>query len=476
MPNTVTLVWFRQDLRMRDNPALYTAAQFSGPVVPVFIWSPEDEGGWAPGAAARVWLAASLERLDASLAKRKSRLIIRRGPVLDTLAELVRATGARRLFWTRRYEPAAQAVERELERAMAAVGVQCQSSNGSLWREPWETANSGGEPFKVFTAFWKAYQRAGAAGDPLPAPERLRAPKTWPASLTVEDLALRPAIPWDDGIREAWTPGEAGARAALERFIDESLADYADDRERPDKTGTSRLSPHLRFGEISPRQIRHAVESAATDANAKGAECFLRELGWREFSYHLLHHYPHTIDESLRLSFAAFPWRDDPRNFDAWRRGRTGYPLIDAGMRELWRTGWMHNRVRMVVASFLTKDLLIPWQTGSRFFWDCLVDADLANNTMGWQWTAGCGADAAPYFRVFNPVTQAQRFDPQGAYVRRWVPELAALPDRCLHQPWKAPETALAEAGIRLGHTYPRPIIDHAQARTRALNAYDAVR
>jgi deoxyribodipyrimidine photo-lyase len=282
-------------------------------------------------------------------------------------------------------------------------------------------------------------------------------------------------VDWAAGLRAAWTPGEAGAKDALARFLLEALPDYAEARDRMGVAGTSRLSPHLHFGEVSPRQIWHAAAAlqwqGGKGGTARGAEKFVAEVGWREFAHHLLVHFPHTPDAPLRGEFARFPWREDPAARRAWQRGRTGYPVVDAAMRELWTTGWMHNRARMIVASFLVKDLLLPWQDGARWFWDTLVDADLASNTLGWQWTAGCGADAAPYFRVFNPVSQGTKFDGNGAYVRRWVPELARLPDGALHAPWDASPAELRAAGVSLGRDYPACIVDHAEARERALAA-----
>jgi deoxyribodipyrimidine photo-lyase len=311
---------------------------------------------------------------------------------------------------------------------------------------------------------------------PYPAPKRLRAPAEWPASLQISKLGLEPKVDWAGGLRQTWRPGERGASRQMKAFLDRAIETYSTDRDRPDRRGTSRLSPHLHFGEIGVRQIWHAVRrhGAAADPSEEMHATYLRQIAWREFSYHLLFHFPDTPRQALRPEFRRFPWRVDRKRLRAWTRGMTGYPLVDAGMRELWHTGWMHNRVRMLAASFLVKHLMIPWQEGAAWFWDTLVDADLANNTMGWQWSAGCGADAAPYFRIFNPVIQGEKFDPDGEYVRRWVPELTRLPNRWIHKPWEAPAELLSKAGVELGKNYPRPIVEHAAARKRALAALAA--
>jgi len=358
--------------------------------------------------------------------------------------------------------------------------MQTESFNGALLHEPWAIRNKAGHPFQVFTPFWKTCLASGEPSEPLPAQRRFTAPPRRPASLPLAALDLEPKVNWTSGLRAAWQPGSAGAKAELGRFLRDGLLTYAEGRNRPDVVGTSRLSPHLHFGEISPRQVwqavRHFAESQSIPAEVWRHWQFLTELGWREFAQHLLFHFPHTPEQPLRAEFARFPWRKSPAWLRAWQRGRTGYPLVDAGMRELWSTGWMHNRVRMVVASFLVKNLLLPWQDGSRWFWNTLVDADLANNTLGWQWTAGCGADAAPFFRIFNPISQGEKFDPEGSYVRRWVPELARLPAAWIHQPWKAPPAALAAAGVKLGRTYPRPIVSLLISRELALEAYQRIR
>jgi deoxyribodipyrimidine photo-lyase len=460
-------VWFGRELRLGDHPALRAAVERTGPVIPVFVWAPEEEGAWALGGASRWWLHQSLTRLAAALEKVGSRLIVRRGPVAEALAGLARESGASAVLWDRRYEPAAAEAERAIEQRLRAEGIETVRFPGNLLFEPGTILNGSGKPFQVFTAFWKACLAARPPATPTPAPKRIPAPAEWPASLAISELGLEPAVDWAGGLRETWEPGEAAAVRQWREFRANALPDYAIERNRPDHRGTSRLSPHLHFGEIGARQVWH--EGPA------GGE-FLRQIAWREFSYHLLHHFPRTTGEPLRPEFARFPWRMDAKALRAWTRGRTGYPLVDAGMRELWHTGWMHNRVRMLAASFLVKHLLIPWQEGASWFWDTLVDADLANNTMGWQWTAGCGADAAPYFRIFNPVLQGEKFDPEGAYVRRWAPELARVPNEWIHRPWTAPPLVLAEAGVRLGATYPWPIVEHDAARKRALEALATIR
>lgn len=474
------IVWLRRDLRLADNPALSAAVQDAESVVPVFIWNSQEESPWMPGAASRWWLHYSIVKLDTLLRKRGSRLILRQGNSVDVLALLVRETGASAVYRNRVYEPATIERDKKVQASLTSSGIEVCSFNASLLKEPWDCLNRQGKPFQVFTPFWRSVYSAFEPASSMPAPKRIAAPAKWPGSDDFDTLGLLPSVDWASGLRGAWQPGEKGAREALDRFVDESLVAYVEGRDQPGIVGTSRLSPHLHFGEISSHAVWRAIREHAT-MNAQGGlvraeETFLRQLAWREFAHHLLVHFPHTPEKPLRTQFDRFPWRKDPAALHMWQRGQTGYPLVDAGMRELWATGWMHNRVRMVVASFLVKHLLVHWIEGARWFWDTLVDADLANNTLGWQWTAGCGADAAPYFRVFNPVLQGRKFDPDGAYVRRWVPELAALPDRWLYEPFKAPASVLKDAAIKLGKTYPRPIVDHEAARTRALMAYDKTR
>jgi len=477
MPSTASaIVWFRQDLRLADNPALAAAAAHGGPVLPVYIL--EDGGPWAPGGAARWWLHHSLAALSRDLKSLGAPLCLRSGEAEKILPQLVKEAGAGALFWNRCYEPRAVARDKALKADLSAAGIETKSFNGALLVEPWELKTGQGEPYKVFTPFWKALLAAGAPPQPLPRPKKLDGVKGV-ASEALNEWELLPTQPdWAGGIRETWMPGEDGAAERLRDFLDAAAARYKGDRDRPDLAGTSRLSPHLHWGEISPRQVwqatRHAVAAGALNDSA--AEAFLRQLGWRDFSHSLLFHWPDFPEKPWRGDFAAFPWQSDDEAFAAWCEGRTGYPIVDAGLRQLWATGWMHNRVRMIAASFLIKDLLISWQRGEAWFWDTLVDADLANNAAGWQWVAGCGADAAPYFRIFNPVSQGEKFDPKGRYVRQWVPEIAALPDDTIHQPWNASEDVLKKAGVTLGETYPHPIVDHKAARARALAGYEKVK
>nr|WP_313428836.1 deoxyribodipyrimidine photo-lyase [Brevundimonas diminuta] len=468
------ILWFRRDLRLADNPALTAAIATGRPILPVYILDESGEGRRL-GAASLWWLDKSLRALDAALSGRGGRLILRRGDSEAELRRLIDETGADRVFMNRRFEPDAFARDADIAHALKAEGVDSHGFNGGLLVRPGAVLTGEGKPYRVFTPFLKALLQVVPEKPATPAPESLTTPEG-PAGDDLDAWGLHPSAPdWSGGFD--WTPGEAGAAAALSAFIDGGLADYAAGRDVPGRHGTSRLSPHLHWGEISPRGVVRAVRAAAVEGRVASvqAEKFVAEIGWREFSAHLLHHFPYMTERAFRSEFDAMPWRTDPERLQAWKRGRTGYPLVDAGMRELWATGWMHNRVRMVVASFLIKHLLIDWREGEAWFWDTLVDADLASNVQNWQWVAGSGADAAPYFRIFNPVAQGEKFDPVGRYVRRWVPELRALPDRWLHAPWTAPGAVLAEASISLGRDYPRPIVDHGDARTRALEALKAV-
>ncbi len=474
---SATLVWFRRDLRLVDHPALAAAAR-RGPVIPVFIWAPDEEGDWPPGGAQRWWLHQSLESLSRDLAGLDSRLIIRRGPTEAALNALLDETGADAVFFNRLYEPAARARDRAIAQALEDRGVEIGHSNAALLWQPGAICTQSGDPYRVFTPFWKACLKAPEPATPVAAPDVLRAPGSWPGGVAIADLGLMPEIEWYDGIAAAWRPGEDGAHARLTAFLDGPLAGYQEARDLPAEDGVSRLSPHLHFGEISPRSVWAEVAARRSDPDfARGAESYLRELGWREFAHHVLYHFPDTVTAPLNERFAGFPWREgDSDDLSAWQRGRTGIPIVDAALRQLWQTGWMHNRARMIVASLLVKNLRIHWHEGARWFWDTLVDADLANNTMGWQWSAGCGADAAPYFRIFNPVRQGERFDPEGRYVRRYVPELAELPDAFVHQPWNLPEKECRRLGFRLGESYPEPIVDLKESREAALAAYEQVK
>lgn len=465
--------WVRRDLRLDDNPALQIALREGG-VLPVYIHAPQEEAPWEPGAASTAWLRRSLESLDTDLRRLGSGLILRRGPTLATLESLLEETGAGAVHWNRCYEPSVVARDTTVREALTKRDVTAESHNAALLIEPWKIATGVGDPYRVFTPFWRNLR---ARLDTLPSPDS--PPSCLPAcvlptSVAIDDLLPEPQPRWDRGFWEHWQPGEAGARDMLDAFIDGAAAGYDSQRDLPDRVGTSRLSPHLHFGEISPRRIVAQLRSRRWPAEAEAAiEVFLKELGWREFSHHLLYHFPASTDANLNQKFDAFPWAEmDSSALRAWQEGNTGVPLVDAGMRELWQTGWMHNRVRMVVASFLTKNLRQHWLHGARWFWDTLVDADLANNTQGWQWSAGTGADAAPYFRIFNPVSQARRFDPLGRYVRRWLPELAGLPDTALFAPWEQPDLLRRHAPA-----YPAaPIIDLSQSRATALDAYQGMR
>jgi len=477
---TCDIVWLRDDFRLDDQPAI--AAVAGRPALFVYIHDQRLQNGRPLGGAAKWRLERSLASLGRRLGERGARLDVVEGEADRILLALAAAAGAERALWSRRYEADAIALDRRVKAALRERGVEAASFNGRLMREPWDLARADGRPAGTFSAFWRRHRGLGPLPAPLAAPTRLVA-APWPAEAprrtTIEALGLTPMAPdWSGDLAQGETPGEDGARATLARFLDRGLGDYADARDRLAPAATSRLSAALRFGELSPRRPATAVEAAtAADPRlAAAADKYLSELGWREFSYALLYAHPDLATRALKAEFEAFPFRDDEPGFRAWARGRTGYPVVDAGMRQLWRTGYMHNRVRMIAASFLIKHLLIDWRRGEAWFWDTLCDADPASNPASWQWVAGSGADAAPYFRIFNPVLQGERFDPDGAYVRRWVPELQRLEASFVHAPWRAPAEALARAGVILGKTYPKPIVDHDAARARALAAFAAIR
>ena len=465
---STALVLLRRDLRLEDNPALHAACAEHERVLPVYIHAPGEEAPWQPGAASRWWLHHSLQALDDALAKQQGRLCIARGETLGVTRALIREFNASAVYWNRRYEPAAIASDTKLKAGLREDGIAVESRSGNLWCEPWQIATDQGDPYRVFTPFWRKLRTQLQPDEPLPA-ARAREWAQAHGSLPSSALGLLPKIAWDAGFDAAWRPGEAGAAEMLDIFADDALDNYKTVRDLPARHGTSRLSPHLHFGEITPRQIHHRLQAYASRNRSRrqpDLEPYLRELAWREFAHHLLYHFPNTPDENFNPRFERFRWAvDNPDAIRRWRRGQTGIPLVDAGMRELWTTGWMHNRVRMIAASWLTKNLRQHWRHGARWFWDTLVDADLANNTLGWQWVAGCGADAAPYFRVFNPHTQAARFDPEAIYLKRWLPELAALPAKLLLEPWRDP-AALAARG------YPAPMADVSATRQTALAAW----
>ena len=467
------IVLFRHDLRLADNRALSAAAASGRPVLPVFIPDEESEGTRPLGGARRWWLHKSLERLAEKLAELGAPLTLRKGKMVEVVKALVDESGADTLLWNRRYDPAGMAADKALKQWARESDLAAESFDGHLLHEPSLLTTGNGGPYKVYTPFWRALASSDELRPPLGAPRALKGCDGPIEGMKLSALELLPSQPdWAGGLCTEWTPGEEGAQARLRSFFADALAGYGENRDLPGTVTTSRLSPHLAHGEITPYQIWDALKQEASSAPGGDIEKFRKEIAWREFCHHLLFHNPDLATKNYNSDFDAFPWRPDKALLAAWQRGRTGYPIVDAGMRELWQTGWMHNRVRMVVASFLTKHLLQDWRQGEAWFWDTLVDADPASNPANWQWVAGSGADAAPYFRIFNPVLQGEKFDPDGAYVRRFVPELAKLPDRFIHKPWQAPETALSRAGVKLGETYPVPAVDHGRARERALAAH----
>jgi len=474
---STAIVWFRHDLRLHDNPALHAAVAEHERIIPLFIHAPEEQAPWPVGAAAQWWLHHSLAALDRALRQVGSRLTLRHGPSLAALRSLITETNAQAVYWNRLYEPALMNRDREIKAALREQGTTAASYNSALLWEPWTVRTAQGQPYRVFTPYWKACCRQPPEPPQPPVLHGLDN-NSWPDSLKLAALELLPKIRWYAGISRQWQPGEAGAQQRLRAFCHTALTDYPQGRNRPDWDGVSRLSPHLHWGELSPRQVWQAVAErcGGSPLAHSPSEVYVRELGWREFAHHVLFYNPETPERSLDQRFEHYPWQDNPDGLAAWQQGRTGIPLVDAGMRQLWHTGWMHNRVRMVVASFLTKNLRTHWLYGARWFWDTLVDADLASNTLGWQWTAGCGVDAAPYFRVFNPVRQAEQYDPEGLYIAEWVPELAALPARWRAQPWAAPAEVLHRAGVVLDQTYPLPLLDLKQSRAAALAGYEQIK
>jgi deoxyribodipyrimidine photo-lyase len=471
------LVWFRNDLRLDDHPALRDAVSVSDAVVPIFVWAPDEEEPWTPGRSARWWLRESLDSLADDLEREGLELICRRGGSEETLLEVADAVGARTVVWNERVAPHLRERDERVAEQLENHGLDVETFESRILHDPDSVETTSGGPYHVYTPFWKKFQKVVDVRAPVSRPD-------FGATTSPTDAldSLEPGELFDvDGgeLSEHWTPGESAARERLQTFVDGILAGYETSREIPGEDGTSRLSPRLQHGELSPAQVWEAIEESAVardETDPDSVETYLEEIVWREFSYHLLHHYPETTTEPLKEKFEAFEWRWNDAQLERWKRGETGYPIVDAGMRQLKETGWMHNRVRMIAGSFLTKDLLLPWQEGARWFWEHLVDADLASNTMGWQWAAGCGADAQPFFRMFNPVSQSERYDSSGAYIRRWVPELRALPDDAMHEPWEADRSTLAEADVVLGEDYPTPIVDHGEARERALEEWRRIK
>lgn len=470
-----TIIWFRKDLRITDNPALNAAIDSGNQILPLFILEDSTTLERSIGSASKWWLHHALIDLKTSLQQKFGyQLIIRKGDSGNVLRQLISESSANTVFWNRRYEVDAMQRDSEIQNSLKSIGLEVKSYNASLLFEPWTIENRSKKPFRVFTPFWR--HCSSLSLPPISTAKSKNPPRGIPTkieSLSIDDLKLLPKKNWDNDFYNCWTPTEKGAHTQLKNFISQTAENYDIDRDFPNKEGTSKLSPHLAWGQIGPRQIALKL---AQKTPLSSQHRYFAEIGWREFSYHLLYHFPETEKAPLNESFARFPWNSSPEALAKWQKGQTGYPIVDAGMRQLWATGWMHNRVRMIVASFLVKHLLQPWQNGASWFWDTLVDADLASNTMGWQWSAGCGADAAPYFRIFNPILQGKKFDPQGEYTKKWVPELKNLPNKFLFEPESAPPHVLKDAGIILGETYPAPMISHFAARNRALEAYQRMK
>lgn len=462
-----TIVWFRSDLRLSDNSMLAAALEKDDPIVPVFIWAPDEYGDWLPGAASRWWLHRALESLQSDLDGYGARLILRKGKSLDVLNELIEETGAKRVFWNRRYEPSLRAVDSQVKRELRESNIEVESFNSNLLNEPHTVAAGSGQPYKVYTPYWKKVKDRTIEEPVMCDFRKLKVADSWPNSEALDRFELMPKENWHEKMESKWDISETGAHSLLDSFLKKAVEDYDTARDRPDHEGTSSLSPYLSWGQIGPRRIMAKLRERY-DLRKGGPQIYSKEIYWREFAYNVLYHFSDTPDTPLNAAYKEFPWKNDKRVLQRWQKGQTGYPIVDAGMRQLWETGWMHNRVRMIVSSLLVKHLLQDWHSGARWFWDTLLDADLASNTLGWQWSAGCGADAAPYFRVFNPILQGQKFDPDGAYVKRYVPELSNLPVKYIHEPWNASRSELESAGAA---DYPDPIIDHKKGRERALAA-----
>ena len=479
------LFWFRSDLRIKDNPALKAACSSCKQLVIIYIYNPKDKTTWAMGSASKWWLHHSLSALQDDLNKRDVNLQIIQGEPNKVIFKLCEKLNISQVFWNRVYEPEYITRDKKLKNTLKNNNIKVKSYNASLLNEPWDILKNDGTPYRVFTPYWKMVQKNGLnftlEKNIKSFPKNIKITSDFTAC-NIDSLKLLPTINWDDMFYPIWKPGEHGAQKSFNKFLKSGLSEYEDGRNLPAENLTSKVSPYLHFGEISSRQIVASVQNNLKTNNKNkqlisNANSYIREIAWREFSYHLLFHFPQTVDVPLNHKFSRFPWaKRYTKDLHSWQQGKTGIPLVDAGMRELWNTGWMHNRVRMVVGSFLTKNLLIPWQIGSKWFWDTLVDADLANNTLGWQWIAGCGADAAPYYRIFNPVLQSKKFDKDGKYIRKWVPELNMLPSKLIHSPWECPAEVLKQHGIVLGLHYPKPIVDLKTSRETALAAYNKIK
>jgi len=469
------IVWLRRDLRLEDNPALTFALRRCRSVVLLYVYSPSEEAPWQPGSASNWWLHHSLQAFIKSIARYNVRLLIRRGNSLETILDISNQTGAKAVFWNRLYEPTMVKRDKYVKSQLRANDIETASFNGALLKEPWEISKADGSMYRVFTPFSRQYLDDPAIRPLHPGPDNMVCGAGELTSLSVEDLKLLPAKTWYSGFADLWQPGEVGAMKQMNRFLDDALTGYDEGRNIPSIEGVSMLSAHLHFGEISPVQVWCAARFQAdsergysSGVNLSEEKPYLKQLVWRDFAHHILFHLPQTVDQPFNEKFAGFQWESNPEFLDAWKKGRTGIPLVDAGMRQLWQTGWMHNRIRMLVASVLTKNGLVHWQEGAQWFWETLVDANLANNSMGWQWTAGCGVDAAPYFRVFSPTRQGQRFDPMGEYIRKWVPELESVPNKFIHEPWNSSDFS--------AKSYPGPIVDLSKSRKRALEKYRLLR
>ena len=470
----INVMWFRQDLRLADNPALTNALK-DGKTLPIFILDDFNSKEHVNGAASKWWLHHSLIKLNISL---KNKLCFFRGNPIDILGEINKRFEISNIFWSRCYEPWRIKRDKKIKKHFNDQNVNVNTFNGSLLWEPWNIAKKDGTPYKVFTPYYrKGCLNSDKPRMPLPVPNLSNLISIDNHDLKIEDLELMPKHNWYNKMISLWSPGEEGAHSKIEEFISNGLNNYKEGRNFPSNQNVSQLSPHLHFGEVSPNQVWYRAKTKGGKLGIKkDLDHFLSELGWREFSFNLLYHFPFLPKENLQKKFDNFPWDNDKDKLKKWQKGLTGYPIVDAGMQELWQTGYMHNRLRMVVGSFLVKNLLLHWHHGERWFWDCLIDADLASNSAGWQWIAGSGADAAPYFRIFNPITQGQKFDPDGKYTRKYLPVLNDMPDKFLFNPWEAPEDVLRSAGVKLGENYPLPIVEIGSSRQKALEAFAATK